>query len=76
MDAIVAAKIDEMELPADWFQVYLHPDGTRHVGHAPEGWVQWPAVPGGWAQRVAFKGPVADLLPGNRKAAREAGWPW
>lgn len=78
MDAIAAAKIDEMDLPPDWFQVYLDVglNGDYYVGSAPEGWVQWRAIPGGWVQRTAYKGKPSRLLPGNVERARETGWPW
>jgi hypothetical protein len=77
MDAIAAAKIEEMRLPDEFFRVYIHPDGPDVViASAPEGWVQFKPAKGGWLRRTAWEGNPGELLPGNEKKARAAGWPW
>ena len=76
IDAIVAAKIEDLEPPEGAFKVYLDPITADLVASAPEGWVRFDAVRNGWARRSAWIGNPYDLLPGDPDKARAAGWPW
>jgi len=76
MDAIVASKVADL-LEGESLPVYSHPGlVTYHLASAPEGWIQWPKLVGGWSARSAWKGDPTELVSGDSRAARDHGWPW
>lgn len=75
MDAILAAKADELGGNL-YAQVYLDPSNEDvHVASVTEGWVQWPAKRDGWKLRTAWKGDPRTLESGSLKEAIRHGWP-
>jgi len=76
MNAIAAAKADDLG-GNEFAQVYITPrHDDIHIASVTEGWVQWPAVRGGWVVRTAWRGDPTKLKPGSDAEARRHGWPW